>query len=128
MTSAAAPATCGVAMLVPWNQRYALSVGLPSASVCWSTPASSPSDLSPPGAAICTSGPYDVYGAAAPLGPTALTANAPGYAAGYETPRDPEFPAAQTTTAPRRRAYATADSIANDRPPPPGRRFRTLAP
>src|SRR5882762_10418408 len=60
ITSAAAPATCGVAMLVPWNQRKAASVVLPSASVCCSTPASSPWDLSPPGAAMATSGPNEL--------------------------------------------------------------------
>src|SRR6267378_2351834 len=60
ITSAAAPATCGVAMLVPWNQRKAASVLLPSASVCCSTPASSPCDLSPPGAAMATSGPNEL--------------------------------------------------------------------
>src|SRR4051812_49644495 len=128
MTKAAAPATCGVAMLVPWNQRNADSVVDPSASVCCNTPPSSPCDLSPPGAAIAICGPNELYGASRPCGPTALTANAPGYAAGYETPREPEFPAAQTTTAPRRRAYATAVSIASERPPPPRERLSTRAP
>ena len=55
-----------------------------------------------------------------------IHSEAVGTAAGYDTPRPPEFPAAQTTTAPRLRAYATADSMASDRPPPPSERLLTF--
>src|SRR5438309_10394721 len=105
-------------MLVPWNQRYTASPEEGSMVSC-STPASSPCDLSPPGAAMRTSGPYDEYGASRPCGPTALTAIAPGYAAGYETPRRPPFPAAQKDTHHRDRAYAYACPIAAEREPTP---------
>src|SRR5712691_7790710 len=75
-----------------------------------------------------TSGPYEEYGASRPWGPTELTASAPGYAAGNETPRPPLFPAAHTTTQPRERAYATASAIAAERAPPPRERLSTRAP
>src|SRR5207245_1936752 len=73
---AAAPATWGAAMLVPWNHRY---TPFPAARsmVSRNPPARAPCDLSPPAAAMRTSGPYDEYGASTPLGPTELTASAP---------------------------------------------------
>src|SRR2546427_7053517 len=83
---------------------------------------------SPPGAAMSTVGPYDEYEASRPLGPTADTESACGYAAGWFRAVVPELPAAATTNAPAFVAAITASCRVASGWGPPRLRLMTRAP
>src|SRR6202020_2145062 len=119
-TSAAAPATCGEAMLVPFNVPKISQWFLPpSHTVCCVT--------ATPGAAIAISGPRDENQAILSFASDALTATTPSYAAGHPTLL-PLFPAAATTTTPRPIACSTASSRILLLMGPPRERLMTWAP
>ena len=103
-TSAAAPATCGVAIEVPLSVAVALSLPAPAEG------------MFTPGARRSTQAPSLENAARASVGPVAPTVRAAGAAAGeYWQASAWSLPAATTTVRPAATAVATASLSTGDR-------------